>query len=141
MREAKKILVIDDDLDTRMLLSRRLSASSYRVIEAPDGDVGMALAKQDQVDLIILDLLMPGEDGIKVYHDLRQDPQTQSIPVLFLTALAENSALTERSLELMALAKHGLELDQYFVVMGKPYDPQQLLQEIRRLLGQEKSWV
>ena len=134
--ETKTILIIDDEPDARMLLSRRLAAHPYGVVEAADGKTGLALAKQGQVDLIVLDLLMPGEDGIEVYHALRQDPKTQQIPVIFLTALSSNADLTERRLEILALTKHGLDLDRYFVVMGKPYDGQELLREIRRLLGE-----
>ncbi len=139
--ETKKILVIDDEPDARTLLNRRLSASQYEVVESADGPSGIAVAKEGGIDLIILDLIMPGEDGIKIYHALRHNPQTQNIPVIFLTALSVDASLTERGLELMALTKHGLEMDKYFVVMGKPYDPKKLSREIRRLLGQRDPWI
>ena len=132
----KKILVIDDEPDTRMLLNRRLASYQYHVLEAADGHSGVEVAKQEQVDLIILDVMMPDKDGFQAYEDLRKDPKTQSIPVIFLTALSGNSSLTEHGLGLMALNKHGIQMDNYFVVLGKPYDPQQLLREIRRLLGE-----
>ena len=134
----KRVLIVDDEPEARLLLKRRLIASQYDVVEAAEGNSALEMAGRENIDLIILDLMMPGEDGIKIYQVLRQNPQTRDIPVLFLTALSTASSLTERGLELMALAKHGVEMDRYFVVMGKPYDSQELLREIRRLLGETK---
>lgn len=134
--EAKRILIVDDEPDVRLLLNRRLAAHHYQILEAADGRSAIEYARREAVDLIILDIMMPGEDGIEIYQTLRTDAATRHIPILFLTALSGDGSLTERGLELMALSKHGIQMDEYFVVMGKPYDPKRLLREIRRLLGE-----
>ena len=121
----KKILIVDDEKDVRGLLSMRLLASGFKVLEAGDGAAALALAKQERPDLILLDIMMPGKDGVETYHALRKDPETSEIPVIFLTVLAQNLSLT----------KYSLDLDQCYAILGKPYEPQELLKEIQRALG------
>ncbi len=133
------ILIIEDEAQVRELLGRRLQAHSYETQEAENGKVGLEKAKQLKPELIILDLNMPEIDGIQVYQRLRQDPDTAKIPVLFLTALSAGGTMTEQSLAIIASAKHRVQLTGKYAVMGKPYDAQQLLETIRKLLGQESA--
>ena len=120
----KRILVVDDDIDVRRIAHQQLTTAGYSVFEARDGLEGLFLAQQERPDLIILDLIMPKQDGLKVYQTLRQDPGMKEIPVIFLTALA-----SEADLMVKGLGKN-------FVVLGKPYTPDQLLHEVHRALGE-----
>ena len=133
----KKILIVDDEPDTRFFLNNRLTANQFNVLEAGDGAAGVALATTRRPDLILLDLIIPGEDGILTYHALRQHPDAKGIPVIFLTALSSStSPMTKQSLRLLAKTKHGVKMDENFWVMGKPYQPQELMETIRQALGQ-----
>ena len=118
----KRILVIDDDIDARQIARHQLTAAGYSVFAARDGLEGLSLARQDPPDLIILDLIMPKQDGLKVYQTLKQGPGTKEIPVIFLTGLASESDLMGK----------GLGKDS--VVLGKPYTSDQLVQEVHRAL-------
>ncbi len=122
----KKILVVDDEHDVRAVVSQWLSANGFEVLEAPDGPSGLALAKERHPDLILLDILMAGQDGVETYHALRKDSNTKAIPIILLTALAEN----------ISLAKQPLELGGSFAILGKPYRAQDLVREIRLALGE-----
>ncbi len=87
-----KVLVIDDSEGDRQLIRRVLeSAGGYHILEAANGPEGVALARRERPDLVILDLMMPEMDGFAVVEALREDPSTRSLPILVLTA----KALTE----------------------------------------------
>ena len=81
-----RILVIDDEPDVLLLCRVNLSHAGYQVLEALDGWSGMELARAERPDLIILDLMLPGMDGMAVLRELADDERTRSIPVLMLTA-------------------------------------------------------
>ncbi len=72
-----------------MLCRVNLSASGMEVLEAPSGEEGLELARRQQPDLVLLDVMMPGQDGWSVARALAEDPQTREIPVVFLTARAD----------------------------------------------------
>ena len=86
MTEQPHILVVDDDRDIRTLLSEYLQKNGYRVTAVAEGKAMRRALEQTHVDLIVLDLMLPGEDGLKLCRDLRTRSQ---IPVLMLTALGE----------------------------------------------------
>ncbi len=113
------IFVVDDDPDIRDLLASYLELHGYKVSKAGAGDEMFALLSQESCNLIVLDIMMPGEDGLVVFRKLRQ---FSDIPVIFLTALGET---TERVV--------GLELgaDDY---ISKPFEPRELLARIRAVL-------
>ena len=113
---AKKILIVDDEPDALKVLESRLRAGGYEVIQAGDGHTAFEKAKSEQPNLVLLDILMPDPDGIETYHMLGNDPQTASIPVIFLSALAKEQSA----------------VDGGFVIFGKPYDSQALLDEIEK---------
>ena len=130
----RKILIVDDESDARLLLRRRLEANHYSVMEAGDGKSALQQAREGNPDLIVLDLKMPDQDGIEVYGLLRKETGTEKTPVLFLTALASGNTMTEQSLGLIASTKHGLEMEGTYAIMGKPYDAQSLVEKIRGML-------
>ena len=119
------ILVVDDDDFVRMLTRVSLSkVGGMRVLEASGGAEGLLLATQEQPDVIMLDVMMPGMDGADTLRALRANPATAAIPVIFLTAKAMPDEKARLS-ELGAAA-----------VFTKPFDPLTIADDVRRVLGQ-----
>jgi two-component system phosphate regulon response regulator PhoB len=117
------ILIVDDEEDIRELIAVNLKREeNYKLLEAVTGLEALLLARNARPDLIILDLMLPEMDGVKVYQTLREDPRTKSIPVIMLTA---RGRLEEKIA--------GLELgaDDY---MTKPFSPKELMLRVRNLL-------
>jgi DNA-binding response OmpR family regulator len=86
----KTILVVDDDPEIVTMLSLRLGKRGYRVLTATDGVAAIATAKKEHPDLVILDVMMPGKNGWEVARAIRQDPTTEAIKVVMLTAIGES---------------------------------------------------
>jgi len=84
-----KILIIDDEQDIVDLLSYNLEKEGYEIVSAADGLKGKSLAEATAPDLIVLDLMLPGIDGLELCKLLRNSPKTASIPILMLTARSE----------------------------------------------------
>jgi DNA-binding response OmpR family regulator len=116
------VLVIDDEQAIRAVCSVNLRASGIDVLEAADGERGLDIARREQPDLILLDVMMPGVDGWDVARRLAADPATREIPVVFLTARTEASD--------KRLAQH-LGSVGYIV---KPFDPVELGKVVERVL-------
>ncbi len=123
---AETILVIDDDTDILELLKMSLVSDGFQVIIASDGISGLQLAKADQPDLILLDVMMPQMDGLQVIEKLKADTETNTIPVLWLTAKTQ----TEDKLR-------GLEVggDDYIT---KPFDLREVTARINAVLGRTR---
>ena len=85
--EPFKILIVDDLLDNLRLLATLLMEQGYEVRRAPDGAMALANVPRFQPDLILLDIMMPEMDGYEVCQQLKSDPKTQDIPIIFLSAL------------------------------------------------------
>lgn len=119
---ARTVLIIDDEPDLIRLIDYNLTKSDYVVLTAKNGEAGLTLARRHAPDLIILDIMMPGLDGFDVCKKLRQDPMTAHVPILMLTAKAEEG---DRVL--------GLEIgaDDY---MTKPFNLRELLARVKALL-------
>ena len=83
------MLVIDDERAIRMLCRVNLGASGMDVLEASTGEEGLELARRERPDIVLLDVMMPGQDGWSVARALSEDPRTREIPVVFLTARAD----------------------------------------------------
>lgn len=92
----KTLLIVDDNDDLRTMLAYQLQAKGYRILMAGDGLQAFQLAKTGRPDLILLDVLMPGKDGTETKISLRDDPSTQNIPIIFLTALVEGQESSGR---------------------------------------------
>ena len=88
----KTILIIDDEEPIRVLLKLTLQSAGYdSVLEASNGEDGLALAMRYKPDLILLDLMLPGMDGLSVCRRLKSSPDTQMIPIIMLTAKSDES--------------------------------------------------
>ncbi len=122
MSPARKILVIEDERDIRDLVAHYLEKEGFRPRTASDGNAGLAAVRQDRPDVVVLDLMLPGLDGIEVLKRLRADPASAKTPVIMLTAKAEEADKIV-----------GLELgaDDY---LTKPFSPKELVARIKALL-------
>ena len=116
------ILVVDDEEDILDLLTFNLERAEYEVIRASNGIDGLGLALKQMPDLIVLDLMLPGRDGVEVFKELKDDARTRDIPVLMLTAKAE---VTDRITGLK------LGADDY---VTKPFSPRELVLRVQALL-------
>lgn len=86
-----RILVVDDEPDLVELVRHHLAREHYDVVTAADGETGLAEARRKLPDLVVLDLMLPGIDGLEVCRRLRSDSRTQHIPIVMLTAKGEES--------------------------------------------------
>ena len=117
-----KVLVVDDEAPIRLLCRVNLEAEGMEVLEAADGEAGLALARSEQPDVVLLDVMMPAMDGWQVAERLFEDPETSEIPLVFLTARAE---LRDRA--------RGLELGGVDYIT-KPFNPVELASVVERML-------
>lgn len=117
-----KILIAEDSSTVRRLVTARLRADGYDVLEAADGEDAVELARSGQPDLIVLDKVMPKLDGFEVLRILRDDPRTATVPVVMLT---------ERTSEEDVLGGFRLGVADY---MPKPFSPHELSARIRRVI-------
>ena len=118
-----RVLVIDDEAPIRLLCRVNLEAEGMTVLEARDGPSGVEKAKQEQPDVILLDVMMPGLDGWRVAEELIEDRRTSEIPIIFLTARAE---FRDRA--------RGLDIGGVDYIT-KPFNPVELAPLVRGLLG------
>jgi two-component system cell cycle response regulator len=94
-QRAAQIMVVDDDPDTVSILARHLQREGYTAIEASSGVECLRLVRERPIDLILLDLMMPGMDGFDVCRALKADPHTAEIPVIMITARDDPDARSE----------------------------------------------
>lgn len=128
MAANKKILLVEDEPEFRLALRMRLEANGYEVIEADNGVTGLDLARNQKPDLMVLDIMLPKMDGFKVARLLKFDEHHKHIPIVMLTARAQQSD-KETGLAVGA--------DAY---LTKPFKPQEILDAIARLLaGSERK--
>lgn len=84
----RRILVVEDNLDNMMLISDVLNSLNYQVLQAPDGEQGVRMARLEKPDLILMDLSLPRMDGWAATREIKGDPELASIPIIALTAHA-----------------------------------------------------
>tara|TARA_Y100000590_G_scaffold296600_1_gene334196 strand:+ start:328 stop:612 length:285 start_codon:yes stop_codon:yes gene_type:complete len=89
MSDSKNILVVEDDLDIRELISFNLKNEGHQVFEAKDGEVGIDKARKKFPDLILLDLMLPGIHGLDVCRIIKADQETKNIPIIMVTAMGK----------------------------------------------------
>lgn len=127
MKDKAKILLVDDDEDFVEATRLVLESKPYEVVVAYDGDEGLAKARQERPDLIILDIIMPVKDGFNAAEQLKKDPELRDIPVLMLTSFSQKVGETSLSVS------QGLTLDTEDYV-DKPVSPEDLLKRVEKLL-------
>jgi two-component system, OmpR family, phosphate regulon response regulator PhoB len=128
----KKVLTVDDDVDIRKVVSKLVEKSGYEAIEAKNGVEGMSAVRENKPDLIILDMLMPKESGIRMYHELKTEESLKSIPVIVLSAIPQKSFLrSQRVLDEFA----GQSAPEPEAYIEKPEEPQELIALMKKILG------
>jgi two-component system phosphate regulon response regulator PhoB len=128
----KKVLVVDDDVDVRKFVSKLIERAGYEPIEAKNGMEGMGKVREDKPDLIILDVLMPKQSGIRMYRELKTDDPLKEIPVIMLSAIAPKSFF--RSQEVLAEFA-GESVPEPEAYMEKPEEPDELIALMKKILG------
>ncbi len=116
------ILVIEDEIDILEVLIYNLEADGFRCYKALDGEAGLALAREKNPDLVLLDLMLPGLSGTEVCRRLKQDALTRDIPVIMVTAKGE---------ETDAVLGLGLGADDYIT---KPFRPRELMARVAAVI-------
>jgi two-component system alkaline phosphatase synthesis response regulator PhoP len=124
-----KILVVDDEADIRELVRLNLAREGYEVLDCESGEQALSMARSKSPDLIVLDLMLPGIDGLEVCKKLKADPKTAPIPIVILTAKGEEADVVA-----------GLEVgaDDY---VAKPFSGKVLVARVRRLLRRAAQTV
>lgn len=122
----EQILVVDDEEDILELITYNLMKEGYHVITAVSGETAISKAHKEKPDLILLDLMLPGVDGLDVYRELKKRQDTSQIPIIMVTAKTEDTDIIT-----------GLELgsDDY---VTKPFSPKVLLARIKAVLRRKK---
>jgi len=121
------ILIVEDDEESRMLEHDILAFSGYRVLEAETAEAGLKIAHERRPALILMDIRLPGMNGVAALAELRRDPVTRSIPVIAVTA----SAMRPQRSEIDTAGFDGYH--------GKPIDIERLLDSVRELLARDTS--
>ena len=125
----EKILIVDDEEDILELVGYNLAREGYKIIKALSGEKALRSSRLEIPDLIVLDLMLPGIDGLEVLKNLKKDSKTINIPVVLLTAKGEEADIVT-----------GLELgaDDYIT---KPFSPRILLARIRAVLRRQHEEI
>lgn len=123
----EKILVVDDEQDLVKLIRYHLEKDGYKVISAYNGEDALFLARREKPGLVILDLMLPGIDGLEVCRKLKADPELANTAIVMLTAKGEESDITM-----------GLKLgaDDY---MTKPFSPKELVARVQAVLRRTQN--
>ncbi len=124
---AEHVLVVDDSEQSRLAARAQLEYAGYNVMLAESGEQALEILAKDRVDLVVLDLLMPGIGGYGTCRAIRATPATADLPVMFLSALADRDAVES------ALDVGGDDL------LPKPYHSGQLVMRVRALIRQRKT--
>ncbi|RLD18899.1 MAG: response regulator [Caldiserica bacterium] len=123
----KRVLVIDDDPQIMIFIKFILEKNNFEVFSADSGMKGLEILQNEDIDIVLLDVMMPGMDGYEVCRKIRENPKTKDKPVLMLTALGMGEDF-EKALEVGA---------NWYIV--KPFKPQQLIERINMLLEEKKG--
>ena len=119
----KKILLIEDNEFNRKIVRDLLARQPYDLLEAHDGEAGVAAARRDRPDVIVMDVQLPKLSGLDATRAIRADPDTAKIPIIVVTSFAL-SGDDKKAMDAGASA-----------YLAKPYSPRQLLEAIKKWLG------
>lgn len=124
-KQTRRILYIEDDASMIDLVTLILNRKGFQVMGANGGIEGLESIKKENPDLILLDLMMPDLDGWELYQQIKADPNTQSIPVIVITAKSQSIDRT--------LGLYVAKVDDY---LTKPFHPDELVASIEKVLSQ-----
>jgi two-component system cell cycle response regulator DivK len=118
---SKTVLYVEDNEFNRKIVRQLLTVTTYRLLEATDGEEGVAMAFDARPDLVLMDIQLPKLSGLDATRKIRQDPRTAHIPIIVVTSFAL-SGDDQKALEAGASA-----------YLAKPYSPREMLELIRKL--------
>jgi len=127
-KPAKKLAYIEDEAEMIDLVRLILGRRGYTVLGATGGREGLDLVRRELPDLVLLDLMMPDMDGWDVYHQIKSDESTRDIPVIVITAKAQN---IDKIL--------GLRIAKVEDYISKPFSPQELLERVEVVLAKQNK--
>jgi twitching motility two-component system response regulator PilH len=129
---SKKALVVDDNPDVRRFSVEVLEKNGYTPLEAEDGESGIKMIKAEKPDLVILDVLMPRQSGVRLYRKLKTAKSLKKIKVIVLGEIAKKTFLRSQK----ALTEFGdAEVPEPEIYLEKPVEPEQLAEAIKKVLG------
>jgi twitching motility two-component system response regulator PilH len=127
----KKVLVVDDDPDVRLFSVTVLEENGYTALEATNGEEGMQLIQSEKPDLVVLDVLMPRESGVRLYRQIKTDSKLSKTPVIILSGITQKSFLRSQK----ALTEFGgAVVPEPEAYLEKPVEPEELAATIRSIL-------
>lgn len=122
-----KLLIIEDEVHIQKLIQMVLEKSEFSVLIASNGEEGLRLLMENpDVEVVLLDILMPGIDGLKVLRSIRENSQTKQLPVIMLTALAQENVVLQ-----------GIKLGANDYIR-KPFHPLELVDRIKKVVENQK---
>ena len=122
-----RVLVVDDDEDNAVIASTILRTHGYEVRAAPDGPTALRMLEEERFDVVLLDIMMPGMDGIEVLDRIKTNPRNAGLPVILVTARTQDD-------DVLTGYKCGAD---YYIT--KPFTSRQLLHGIGLVLGAERT--
>ncbi|PIU50470.1 MAG: response regulator [Desulfobacterales bacterium CG07_land_8_20_14_0_80_52_14] len=129
---SKKVLVVDDDPDIITFNVSILEENGYTAINAQNGEEGLKKIREEKPELVILDVLMPKQSGIRLYRELKTDKTLEKIRVIILSGIAKKSFLKSQK----ALTEFGGEqVPEPEVYLEKPVEAKELAQAVRNLIS------
>jgi twitching motility two-component system response regulator PilH len=129
---SKKVLVVDDDPDVRLFSVTVLEEHGYTPLEAADGVEGLKMIKAEKPDLVLLDIMMPRQSGIRLYRELKTDKSLKNIHVIVLSGIAKRTFMRSQK----ALTEFGgAEVPEPEVYLEKPVEAEDLADTIKKVIG------
>ncbi|OWK27366.1 MAG: hypothetical protein US76_03995 [Parcubacteria group bacterium GW2011_GWA2_38_13b] len=125
MNKIKIIIVEDDEILARVLYAE-LTDAGFKVLQAFDGEAGLALARSEHPDLVLLDLILPKKYGFEVLEELKKSPDTKDIPVIILTLLGEDEDI-----------KRGLELGANDYIVKSSHAVAEIIEKIKNFFAKK----
>jgi len=124
----KKLLIVEDEQDIRELYAEILRDEGYEVTEAWDGEVGLKTALSGRFDIILLDVMLPKVDGLRILKEIKKKPELSKIPIVLLTNLGAD-----------AVIKEAFTLGAEAYVIKSEYTPDQVINEVNKVFTQETA--
>lgn len=129
---SKKVLIVDDDPDVRLFNATVVEESGYIPVEAENGEEGLKMVKEEAPDLVILDVLMPRQSGIRLYRELKTDKSLKKVKVIMLSGVAKKTFMRSQK----ALTEFGGDkVPEPEIYIEKPVEPEELAAAIEKMLS------
>ena len=129
---SQKVLVVDDDPDVRLFSVTVLEENGYTPLEAEDGESGLKKIKSEKPDLVILDVLMPRQSGVRLYRELKTSKALKDVKVIILSGIAKKTFMRSQK----ALTEFGgAEIPEPEIYLEKPVEPDELADVVKQVLG------